>query len=193
MLALPAGTGLCGKRLFHQGCRIDKHLHRRAASRRELAGKLFQPALDHLVIVTATCIDRHIAMTGRREIVHGVMIGAIIHRQDNGASGLRPHGARSGAAVSRVGKPPHISVMPAGDKRTEPAGNLRRQSGGGHMDTGEPSLGGSGIKPAAKLVAGPTHQPTGSISPSAWLAWNSASNSAKVPASMAARMPAIRS
>ena len=111
------------QRLFHQRSGIDKHLHIRAASRRELPGKLFKPALDHIVIVAPARIDRHIALVARRQIVHRVVVRAVIHRQHDGASGLRPHGGRAGAARRRFR--PATPCHPAGRPPQSRSGGRR--------------------------------------------------------------------
>ena len=48
----------CGQRLFHHRRGVDEHLHVAAGARRDLAGDLLQPALDHVVIVAVPRIDR---------------------------------------------------------------------------------------------------------------------------------------
>ena len=170
VLALPARPGLCGQRLFHQRGGVDKHLHIRAAFRRELPGKLFQPALDHIVIVAPARIDRHIAPVARRQILHRVVVRAVIHRQHDGASGLRPHGLRTGAARRGFRQPRHVTLPAVRHKIIQARAGLRWQCGVSDMNTGKTGLGGGILQPAAEPVAITRHQPTGSMSPSACFA-----------------------
>ncbi len=57
MLSLPAETGCCRQRLFHDRRRIDEDFDILAGARGKTGGDLLQPALDDIVIIAVACID----------------------------------------------------------------------------------------------------------------------------------------
>ena len=76
--------------------------------------------------VSSARIDRHIAPVARRQIVHRVVVRTVIHRQHDGASGLRPHGVRAGAARRGFGQPRHVTLPAIRHKIVQARAGFRR-------------------------------------------------------------------
>ena len=193
VFSLPPGAGARCQWLFHQRGGIDKHLYSRTTFRRKLSGKLLQLALDHVMIVAAARINRDIATANGAQIIHRVMIGAVIHQGNNGGTRICPHSDRLATAVRCFAQPDHVTFKPVSQKSVKPRTCTVIKARICHINFGKASGLPSIVKPAAETRRLHYPVPIGSISPRACPAWKSASNAAKLPASMAARMPAIRS
>ena len=116
VLALPTEAGLLGERLFHQRGSVDEDFHIRAGECGDLAGELFEAGLDEVVRVPPPRVYGDVADLALDEGVEGVVVRTVIHRDDEGRAGLRPHRGRRAAAGERVFQPAHLAMAPLGDK-----------------------------------------------------------------------------
>ena len=90
------------------------------------------------MIITTPRIDRYIAPIRLADIIHRVMIRAIIHRQHNRTHSIRPHGARLAAPRRGIGKPAHITGKTLRNKLPQMGASGLRQGRSGHMHRVEP-------------------------------------------------------
>ena len=134
VFALPAQAGALGQRLLHQGGGVDEDLDVGAVAGRDLTRQLFQPTLDDLVIVVAARIDRDVSGRAVGQLVQRIVIGTVVHAQDDGGLRLVPHGRGMLAAIQRRLHPVHVAMPARVHEMTQP---LARRPGVGRR--GEPA------------------------------------------------------
>ena len=144
VLALPAQPRRFGERLLHDGGGIDEHLDVAAGLFDQPAAEIFQPRLDHLVIIVALGIDRDGAARALLQDRERIAARAVIDAEHDDRAHFRPHRARIAAAVGLGRHPIHVAMSAFGEEGSQPLGGQRDRIGPRHADDVK-ALGAGGV------------------------------------------------
>ena len=131
MLALPAEPGRLRQRLLHDGRGIDEDLDVGAAARCEQPGDALQLALDDVVIVAPSRIERDRRLVRLGEHGERIAFAGIVHAEHDDGADLAPELARIGALRLPFRHPVHLALIAMGEPGFEALRRLRDRIGRG--------------------------------------------------------------
>jgi hypothetical protein len=127
VLALPTETGRLREGFLHHGRGIDEHLDVRASPGGEKTRHLLELALDDVVIIAISGVDRDGRAVLLRQRGERIAVLTVIQSEQDDTADLGPKGRRRSSPPGGLGHPRHGSVTTLGEPELEP---FRREGDG---------------------------------------------------------------